>query len=87
MPHQLTYWVVGRVNRWAVPLEWEASDTIENIKAEGVAGFGQGVCRLTFAGQQLKNGKKLSDYNIGPGDTVMCTLQPLVLRRPAAGRR
>ena len=75
MPHQLIYWVCGRSNRFAIPLEWEASDTIENVKAEASRSFGRPVARLTFAGQELQNGRTLADYNIQPGDTIDATFK------------
>ena len=82
----LTFMVVSadRV-RAAVPLEWEALDTIANVKAEASAGFGRPVSRLTFAGQQLEDGRTLSDYNIQPGDSIDCRFsRPRVMRRPAS---
>ena len=75
MPHQLIYWVCGRSNRFAIPLEWETSDTIETVKAEASRNFGRPIARLIFAGQELQSGRTLADYNIQPGDTIDATFK------------
>ena len=73
MPYTLTFVVCDLADRGAVLLEWKASDTIDDVKEEASASFGRQVCRLTFAGRQLEDGRTLDYYNIQPGDTVDCT--------------
>ena len=70
-----------------ITLDVEPSDSIDSVEAkiQDKTGYPTGLQQLTFDGQSLELGQRLSDYNIQKQNTLtLALLQPAVptLSRP-----
>ena len=81
MPYTPTIAVCERRTRATVVVELHASATIADLKAEASDSFGRPIRNVTFAGQQLEDGRTLSEYLIHDGDSLYCNFSPQLWRQ------
>ena len=66
-----------------ITLVVEASDTIESIKMkiQDKEGISPNLQQLSFAEEQLQDGRTLNDYHVQTGSTLILTILPVPHRK------